>query len=117
MAQSKPDGHLKPHWFQILLTLADRECHGLEIMDDVSSRTDGRIHLWPGMLYGALKRMTADGLVTERKPPAGGESRGGRPRYYGSTDAGRRACASHARQLERFVGEARAKKLLEGRST
>ena len=40
---------LKPHWFQILLSLADQDLHGLEIMDDVSRRTEGSMHLWPGM--------------------------------------------------------------------
>ena len=61
-ASQKP---LKPHWFQILLALADHELHGLQIMQEVSERTDGAVHLWPGMLYGALKSMLEEGLVEE----------------------------------------------------
>ena len=41
---------LPPHWFQILLALADADRHGLGIMHDVLDRSSGRIRLWPGML-------------------------------------------------------------------
>ena len=61
---------MKAHWFQILLALADRDLHGLQIMDEVGERTDGEMHLWPGMLYGSLKRMLELGLVVETEAPA-----------------------------------------------
>ena len=107
---------LKAHWFQILLTLADQEQHGLAIMDDVLERTEGHMRLWPGMLYGALKQMSDAGLIMETPAPPGSHAGGGRPRYYGITDTGRRACAEEARRLERFVQAARAKRLLTGPS-
>ena len=53
---------LKPHWFQILLSLADQDLHGLQIMEEVSDRTDAAVHLWPGMLYAALKSMLEEGM-------------------------------------------------------
>ena len=56
---------LPEHWFQILLSLAGQDLHGLAITAEVLERTEGRVHLWPGMLYGALKQMTARGYVTE----------------------------------------------------
>ena len=43
--------------------LADREQHGLAITKEVFERTDGQMRLWPGMLYGALRKMTDQGLV------------------------------------------------------
>jgi len=104
---------LPPHWFQILLALADRDLHGLGITKDVSERTGGRMNLWPGMLYGALKRMAAAGYVAETRPPAGFVPAGGTPRFYRLTALGRRVCADEARQLARFVDEARARKLIE----
>ena len=63
-------GPLPAHWFQILLALADRELHGLAITKEVLERTDGRMNLWPGMLYGALRKMADGGLVVETTAPA-----------------------------------------------
>ena len=116
MPWNESKSSLKAHWFQVLLTLADQQQHGLAIMDDVLERTDSRMRLWPGMLYGALKQMSDAGLIMETPVPPGGHSGGGRPRYYGITDTGRRACAEEARRLERFVRAARAKRLLTGSS-
>ena len=39
--------------------------HGLEIMRDVLERTEGDLHLWPGMLYGTLKELVDAELVVE----------------------------------------------------
>lgn len=103
---------LPPHWFQILLALADEDRHGLAITKDVFARTDGQMHLWPGMLYGALRKLTEQGLVTDVPAPADFMSGGGRPRFYRITAAGKRACAAEAGRLARFVDVARAKKLI-----
>ena len=104
---------LPPHWFQILLTLADQDRHGLAITKDVFERTDGRMHLWPGMLYGALKKMTDAGLVTETRAPEAFESGGGRPRFYRITATGRKECAAEAERMAKFVEAARAKRLVK----
>jgi DNA-binding PadR family transcriptional regulator len=104
---------LPAHWFQILLALADGERHGLAITKDVFARTEGEMHLWPGMLYGALKKMADKGLVAGVDAPASFESGGGKPRFYKLTPAGRRACAAEAARLSRFVEAARDKKLLK----
>jgi DNA-binding PadR family transcriptional regulator len=104
---------LKGHAFQILLSLADRDRHGLEIMRDVLERTEGGVHLWPGALYGSLKELTDAGLVSERQPPAEARrAKAGRPRYYGITALGKKACAAEAARLERYVRVARARKVL-----
>ena len=103
---------LPPHWFQILLALADREQHGLGITKEVFARTDGHMHLWPGMLYGALKKMADKGFVASVDAPAGFESGGGRPRFYRLTPLGKRVCAAEASRMVRFVDAARAKKLI-----
>ena len=66
---------LEPHWFQILLALADRDLHGLAIMNDVLERTGGRMRLWPGMLYRALGRLADMNLVVEIEPPDGARRR------------------------------------------
>ena len=103
---------LQPHWFQILLALADRDLHGLAIMNEVLDRTGGRMRLWPGMLYRNLRRLADDGLVVEVDMPADAETGGGRPRFYRLTPLGRRACAAEAQRLAGFVDAARQKKLI-----
>ena len=99
---------LEPHWFQILLALADRDLHGLAIMNDVLERTGGRMRLWPGMLYRALGRLADMNLVLEIEPPDDAAAAGGRPRFFRITTAGRRACAAEAERLAAFMKGARA---------
>ena len=113
MPTRKPPAPLEPHWFQILLALADRDLHGLAIMNEVLERTGGRMRLWPGMLYRALRRLDDIGLVTEIEPPDDAPIAGGRPRFFRITTAGRRACGAEAERLAGFVDVARRKKLLK----
>jgi DNA-binding PadR family transcriptional regulator len=100
------------HWFQILLSLAEGPMHGLAITKDVFDRTDGRMHLWPGMLYGALRKLTDAGLAEETAVPKDFEASGGKPRFYRITPSGRRLCAEEAERMARFVETARTRKLL-----
>jgi DNA-binding PadR family transcriptional regulator len=112
MAKTTDPAALPPHWFQILLALADHDLHGLGIMNEVLARTDGRMRLWPGMLYRNLGRLALEGLVLEVDAPKDAETGGGRPRFYRITPAGRRACAAEAKRLAGFVEAARQKKLI-----
>lgn len=110
---TRPDPpSLPPHWFQILLALADHDLHGLGIMNEVLDRTAGRMRLWPGMLYRNLGRLVLDGLVVEVEAPKNAEPGGGRPRFYRLTPLGRRACAAEAQRLAGFVDAARQKKVI-----
>ena len=104
---------LPEHWFQILLSLAGQDLHGLAITAEVLERTDGRVHLWPGMLYGALKQMTSRGYVAETAAPADAAPGGGKPRFYRLTPLGRKVCSAEAARLERSVEIARARRLLK----
>jgi DNA-binding PadR family transcriptional regulator len=104
---------MKPHVFQVLLALADQDRHGLAIMRDVLDRTEGRMHLWPGMLYGALKELVEGELAVEKRAPRDGKAGGGKPRYYGITERGRRALAVETERLERYVQAARARNVLK----
>ena len=105
---------LPEHWFHILLALADQDLHGLAITREVFDRTGGVLHLWPGMLYGALKQMTTRGYVAETAAPADAAPGGGKPRFYRITPLGKRTCAAEAKRLESIVEAARAKRLLKG---
>src|SRR5258708_34006140 len=82
---------LKPHWFHVLLSLADQEQHGYGIMLEVLDRTGGKVRLWPATLYGTLKRLIDENLIEEsdERPPLDDARR----RYYRLTQFGRRRLA------------------------
>jgi DNA-binding PadR family transcriptional regulator len=109
MREKRERRALKPHWFHILLSLADRDLHGLEIMQEVSERTEGDVHLWPGMLYGSLKEMSEERLIEETEPPEDADAGGGRPRYYRITESGRSALSAEVARLSSYVAAALAK--------
>src|ERR1035437_2731602 len=54
---------LKPHWFHVLLSLANQEQHGYGIMQEVLERTAGKVRVWPATLYGTLKRLIDIGTI------------------------------------------------------
>lgn len=105
---------LKPHWFQILLSLADGALHGTAIMEEVLERTDGEMTLWPGTLYGSLSDLADADLIEETDPPADAPTEGGKRRFYTLTAAGRRALAAEVRRLEHFVSVARKRGVASG---
>jgi DNA-binding PadR family transcriptional regulator len=108
-----PPKPLPPHWFQILLALADTSRHGLGITEEVLTRTEGQLRLWPGVLYGALGKMADEGFVVETDAPLDFTPGGGRPRFYRITPLGRRTCAAEAARLARIVNAAYAKRLIK----
>ena len=101
--------HLKPHWFQILLALADRAMHGTAIMEEVLERTEGAVRLWPGVLYGSLRQMAAEALIEEVEPPAGAPTEGGKRRFYGITALGRLALREEVERMAGLVSVARSR--------
>jgi len=110
--ESTTDRHLTPQHFQILLSLAGEPRHGYGVMTDVLERTEGRMKLWPGVLYGSLKRLTADGLVEETEPPDDAPRDRMERRYYRLTDNGRRALETEAARMAAYVATARARNLV-----
>lgn len=99
---------LKAHWFHILLAVAKRELHGTAIMEDVYERTEQRLRLWPGKLYGALREMEEEGLLEEVEPPPDAPTEGGKRRFYAITAEGRGALHDEAQRLATLVRAARA---------
>jgi DNA-binding PadR family transcriptional regulator len=108
-----PEGSLKPHWFQILLALADQDLHGSAIMEEVLERTRGEMKLWPGSLYGALRRLTELGCIGETHAPDGAPTEGGKRRFYKITPIGRLALSREVERLVVFVRAAKDKKVVD----
>jgi DNA-binding PadR family transcriptional regulator len=105
---------LTPAVFHILLALVDSERHGYGIMQEIAARTENRVRMGPGTLYGSIKRMQADGLIEEageRPDPALDDER---RRYYRLTDFGQRVARAEAERLAHLVSVAQHKRLLPG---
>jgi DNA-binding PadR family transcriptional regulator len=108
---------LPPAVFQILVALADQDRHGYAIMQDVAARTDGRMKLSPGTLYGSIKRMLDDGLIVELDERPDPDHDDERRRYYRLTRFGREVARAEADRLTTLLRQARAVGLTTRRST
>jgi DNA-binding PadR family transcriptional regulator len=103
---------LSPPMFHVLLALADGEKHGYAIMKDVALRTDGKVKLSAGTLYGIVARLLTEGMIAElrRRPaPALDDER---RRYYQLTEFGRRVAIAEVERMEETLALARSKRLL-----
>jgi DNA-binding PadR family transcriptional regulator len=101
---------LSPQAFHILIALADHDQHGYGIMQDVATRTGGKLRLSAGTLYGAIKRLLEDGLIVElretQRPEKGQDDE--RRRYYRLTPLGRKAAKAEVSRMTELVEQARA---------
>lgn len=105
---------LTPTVFHILLALAGGEKHGYAIMREVERVTDGRVTLGSGTLYGAIKRLLADGWIAETDERPDESLDDSRRRYYALTGLGRRVAEAEAERLDALLGVARRRHLIGG---
>lgn len=100
---------LTPQVFQILLALAAGDQHGYAIMQEVATRSGGKLRLSPGTLYGCIKRMLEQGVIVElsdRERPRRPED-DERRRYYRLTPFGRKVARAEAARLAASLAQAR----------
>jgi DNA-binding PadR family transcriptional regulator len=102
-----PAPPLSPAVFAILLSLAEGEKHGYQMMKDARAPEGGGVKLGPGTLYGSLDRMMLAGLVAES-----GLSDDERRRYYRLTKLGHSVLAAELERLDAAVASARSLGLL-----
>lgn len=102
---------LPPAVFHISIALAAGDMHGYAIMQDVMERTQGKLRLSPGTLYGSIKRMLSEGLIEEsdERPDAALDDE--RRRYYRLTHFGRAVASVEAARIAALLSQARARKL------
>src|SRR5689334_14295965 len=92
--------------FLILTALAAEPAHGYGVIRAVEQLSEGEVVLRPGTLYGALDRLTEQGLVeVEREEAVDGRLR----RYYRLTDSGAAALAAQVRRIRRHADAADAR--------
>jgi DNA-binding PadR family transcriptional regulator len=101
---------LKPKVLHILLALADGPRHGYSIMQEVATRTDGHVRVWPAAMYGTLRELEEQDLIVEsdKRPTDDDERR----RYFTLTPLGKRVLHEEVRRLEAIVDHARASRAL-----
>jgi DNA-binding PadR family transcriptional regulator len=94
---------LKTQWFHIMLSLAGGEQHGYGIMQEVLTRTEGKVRLWPATLYGTIKRLIEAELIEESDVRPAPELDDARRRYYRLTPLGKRALSAECERLQELV--------------
>jgi DNA-binding PadR family transcriptional regulator len=97
---------LPPAFLHILIALGEGDRHGYAIMQEVAERTDGKVRMSPGTLYGSIRKMLDEGLIEElfrRGPQADDDRR----RYYRVTKFGRAVAAAEAERLASLLHHAR----------
>ena len=101
---------LKPKVLHILLALADGPRHGYSIMQEVATRTDGQVRVWPAAMYGTLRELEELDLIveSEQRPADDDERR----RYFALTPLGTRVLSGEVRRLESIVLQARGSRAL-----
>ncbi len=103
---------LTPAVFHVLLALADGDKHGYAIMKNVRQRTDGKVRLSAGTLYGIINRLLGDGMIVETRDRPSPALDDERRRYYRLTRFGREVAIADANRMEKVIAMARSSRLL-----
>ena len=94
-----------------MLSLLGGRLHGYGVAKRAEELSDGRVRLAAGTLYGALDRLTDQGLITVD----GEETVGGRKRrYYAITETGRTDVVAEVARLEASAAAAKSVNLNMG---
>ncbi len=94
---------LAPAIFHILLSLAEGERHGYALKREIARRTDGKLNLGAGVLYGSISKMLAQGLIEESDERPDPHLDDERRRYYRVTPFGRKVAQADAARMRELV--------------
>jgi DNA-binding PadR family transcriptional regulator len=94
---------LAPAVFHMLLCLAEGERHGYALKREIARRTDGRLTLGAGVLYGSISKMLALGLIEESDERPDPHLDDERRRYYRVTPFGRQVAQAEAARMRELV--------------
>jgi DNA-binding PadR family transcriptional regulator len=94
---------LAPAVFHILLCLAEGERHGYALKREIARRTEGRLKLGPGILYGSINKMLTQGLIEESDERPDPHLDDERRRYYRVTALGRKVAQAEAQRMRQLV--------------
>lgn len=77
--------------FQMLVELAEGERHGYALKRAILQRTNGKLNLGSGALYGSINKMLENGLIVESDERPDPHLDDQRRRYYAITSRPSRA--------------------------
>jgi DNA-binding PadR family transcriptional regulator len=89
--------------FHMLLSLIDGERHGYALKREILHRTEKRVNLGSGALYGAINKMLEQGLIAESDERPDPHLDDERRRYYRITSLGRRVIQAEVARLRELV--------------
>ena len=95
--------------FHILLSLGDGERHGYALKREIARRTNGKLKLGPGVLYGSIHKMLELGLIAESDERPDPHLDDERRRYYGITAFGRQVARAEAARMRELAEMSAAK--------
>ena len=94
---------LSPAFFHILLSLGQGERHGYALKREISRRTEGKLNLGPGVLYGSINKMLELGLIEESDDRPDPHLDDERRRYYRITSYGRKVAQAEAARMRELA--------------
>ncbi len=94
---------LSPAYFHILLSLGEGERHGYALKREIAERTNGKLKLGPGVLYGSINRMLELGLIEESDERPDPHLDDQRRRYYRITTFGKQVARAEAARMRELA--------------
>jgi DNA-binding PadR family transcriptional regulator len=98
--------------FHMLLALTEGERHGYALKRAILERTEGKLNLGSGALYGSINKMLEQGLIEESDERPDAHLDDERRRYYRITVLGQRVAAAEAVRLRELVRLAESRLVL-----
>lgn len=89
--------------FHMLIALTEGERHGYALKRAILQRTEGKLNLGSGALYGSIDKMLQAGLIEESEERPDPHLDDERRRYYRITALGRRVVEAEAMRLRDLV--------------
>jgi len=87
----------------MLLSLSEGERHGYALKRAIAQRTDGKLNLGSGALYGSINKMLEEGFIEESDERPDSHLDDERRRYYRITALGRKVAAAETARLRSLV--------------
>jgi DNA-binding PadR family transcriptional regulator len=92
--------------FHILLSLGEGERHGYALKREIAKRTNGKLKLGPGVLYGSINKLLELGLIEESDERPDPHLDDERRRYYRITTFGRKLARAEAARMRDLADRA-----------
>ncbi len=89
--------------FHMLLELTDGERHGYALKRAILARTNGKLNLGSGALYGSINKLLQEGLIEESEERPDPHLDDERRRYYRITTLGHKVVEAEAVRLRDLV--------------